>query len=209
MNTRTTSFSLLAILCFALSTAPAQVLFTSGPINGNINAFYIDGAQSISDGFVATMTGTASTLNFGELTLGGAPALVSWALGTSSFGSEIASGRGAITSTFLGTDMFDYGVYNSQINISGSLTAGDTYYLTLNGATDVGGSQFDLWDDNQSPDASCYFERGGLSGGCPTTESESFTISGQGGATPEPGTILLFGSGILGLAGVLRRKLHF
>jgi hypothetical protein len=35
---------------------------------------------------------------------------------------------------------------------------------------------------------------------------ESFTLTG-GGTTPEPSSILLFGSGILGLAGVLRRKL--
>jgi len=33
-----------------------------------------------------------------------------------------------------------------------------------------------------------------------------FTLSG-GGATPEPGTILLFGTGALGLAGLLRRKM--
>jgi PEP-CTERM motif-containing protein len=30
---------------------------------------------------------------------------------------------------------------------------------------------------------------------------------GGGGSTPEPSSIMLFGSGILGLAGVLRRKL--
>ena len=71
--------------------------------------------------------------------------------------------------------------------------------------------------------ASCYFENGAGSGGCPTTESESFTITSSVTTTscwgccgghdginciPEPGTILLFGSGILGLAGVLRRKLN-
>jgi PEP-CTERM motif-containing protein len=39
-----------------------------------------------------------------------------------------------------------------------------------------------------------------------TIPSEAFTI-GCGGSTPEPSSIMLFGSGILGLAGVLRRKL--
>ena len=29
-----------------------------------------------------------------------------------------------------------------------------------------------------------------------------------GTATPEPGTLMLFGSGILGLAGVIRRKIN-
>ena len=48
--------------------------------------------------------------------------------------------------------------------------------------------------------------------------SEAFTLTGttgttrharhrHGGTTPEPSSIMLFGSGILGLAGVLRRKL--
>ena len=66
MNTRTTFFFLLAILCVALSAASAQpTLFTSGPINGNLNAFFIDGpggpwGMSVSDGFVATATGTAA-----------------------------------------------------------------------------------------------------------------------------------------------------
>jgi hypothetical protein len=50
-----------------------------------------------------------------------------------------------------------------------------------------------------------------------TIPSESFTVLGTQsttttsttttGTTPEPSSILLLGSGILGLAGVLRRKL--
>ncbi len=226
MNTRTAFFFLLAILYFAFSTVSAQVLFTSGPINGNLNAFIIDGpggpfGQSISDGFVATATGNPGTLNFGEWTLGGAPTVVSWALGTSSFGSDIANGGGTVTPTSLGTNAFGYGIYNSQIYISGFLMYGDTYYLTLSGANDIGGSQFDAWDDVESPIASCYFQSPSGSGGCPTSESESFTISTRVTTTtstvpcggiqgcPEPSSILLFGSGILAFAGVLRRKLHF
>jgi hypothetical protein len=63
------------------------------------------------------------------------------------------------------------------------------------------------WDENSG--AGCK------SIGCPsqasesavgTIASEAFTIIGTA-ATPEPSSILLFGSGILGLAGVLRRKL--
>ncbi len=220
MKMRIASLSLL-ILCFALATASAQTFINTGPINGNLNAFFIDGpggpfGQSISDGFVSAATGNATTANFGEWTLGGAPTTVQWALGTSSFGGSL-SGPTAVTSTFLGTNGFGYGIYNTQVSISGAMTAGNTYYLTLSGANDAGGSQFDGWDDNESTLASCYFENGSGSGGCPTTESESFTITGSttttsttsttGGTTPEPSSIMLLGSGVLGLAGVLRRKL--
>ncbi len=216
MKLRIAALSLL-ILCFALDTAASVgPLFMSGPINGNLNGFFIDGpggpfGQSISDQFVTTAGGFATNLNFGEWTLGGTPTVVSWALGTSSFGSDIASGDGAATSTFLGTNSFGYGIYDTQISIFGELAAGNTYYLTLSGANDAGGSQFDAWDDNESPNASCYFENPNGSGGCPTTESESFTIIAEGtttgSTTPEPSGILLLGSGVLGLAGILRRRL--
>lgn len=155
---RISARSLLGILCLALAVVPvsANTLYSNGSINGNLNAFFIDGlggpfGQSISDGFVASASGTATSLNFGEWTLGGAPTVVSWAVGTSSFGSQIASGAGAVTSTFLGTNGFGYGIYDTQISISGALTAGDTYYLTLSGANDSGGTQFDAWDDNEGP----------------------------------------------------------
>lgn len=36
----------------------------------------------------------------------------------------------------------------------------------------------------------------------------SATLSGGAGTTPEPGSIVLFGSGLLGLAGMLRRKIR-
>ena len=37
---------------------------------------------------------------------------------------------------------------------------------------------------------------------------ETFWVSGQGNVTtaPEPGTLVMFGSGILGLAGPIRRR---
>jgi len=35
------------------------------------------------------------------------------------------------------------------------------------------------------------------------------TLSGGSGSTPEPGSILLFGTGALGLAGVIRRKINW
>ncbi len=214
MKIRIATLSLL-ILCFALDTAASVgPLFISGPINGNLNGFFIDGpggpfGQSISDQFVTTAGGFATDLNFGEWTLGGTPTVVNWSLGTSSFGNDIASGGGAVTSTFLGTNSFGYGIYDTHINLGATLANHTTYYLTLSGANDVGGSQFDAWDDNESPTASCYFENPNGSGGCPTTESESFTIIAEGTTfpTPEPSSILLLGSGVLGLASVLRRKL--
>jgi hypothetical protein len=223
LKIRVASVAFLTILCLALSAPALADIFNNGPTNGQLNGFFIDGpggpfGQTISDGFVAFNGGNAFTLDFAEwVPTGTTPTSVSWMLGTSSFGSQISSGSmGQVGYTFFGTSGFGYDVYISHVTgLSGALTAGQTYYLTLGGANDSSGSQFDAWDVNEGVGAeggipaTCSFAVGGVpQGDCPSTESESFTISGgTTGTTPEPSSIMLFGSGVLGLAGVLRRKL--
>ena len=206
----------LTILCLALSApAFAGEIYNDGPTDGFTNAFIIDGpggpfGQTISDGFVATNSGIATTLDFGEWVAGGStPTSITWALGTSAFASDISSGSTAqVGFTFFASNGFGFDVYISHVTgLSGVLTAGQTYYLTLGGANDSFGTQFDGWDLNNGP-ASCSFAVGGVPQGDCGAGGESFTINGPGpGTTPEPSSIMLFGSGILGLAGVLRRKL--
>jgi len=204
---------LLTILCLALS-ANAGTLFTSGPILGTLNGFFVDGPnpgpfqQWISDGFVDTTSGMANQVSIGLWTLGGAPTTVSYEIGSTSFGGPGLAAGTSLSNVFLFTNSFGYSIYQTTFNITPTpLTALTPYYLSIGNVNDAGGTQEDAWDVNESPLASCYFMNPSGSGGCPTTESQAFTISGGGGTTPEPSSILLFGSGILGLAGVLRRKL--
>ena len=58
------------------------------------------------------------------------------------------------------------------------------------------------WDENSGPSTAYENTLGSI-------PSEAFTLTGApgGGTTPEPSSVMLFGSGVLGLAGVLRRKL--
>jgi hypothetical protein len=74
-----------------------------------------------------------------------------------------------------------------------------------NACTTISGCTFQgiqvYWDQNSGPSSAYENTLGSI-------PSESFTLDGiTGGSTPEPSSIMLFGSGILGLAGVLRRKL--
>jgi hypothetical protein len=209
------SLSLLTALALS-APAFADTLYSNGPTNGTINAFIIDGpggtdGQTVSDGFVASASGDVSTLSFGEWVYTGlTPTSVSWALGTSAFGSDISGGSTVqVGYTYLFSNAFGFDIYEATVTgLSGSLTAGSTYYLTLNGANDSGGTQFDGWDDNEGP-AQCNFENYDASGGCPASESEAFTLSSSSTSpTPEPSSLLLLGSGILGMAGVVRRKLN-
>jgi hypothetical protein len=209
----------ISLICLALS-APAFagiVIYTDGPTNGASNAFFIDGpgagpwTQTISDGFLPTNSGTATSLDFGEwVPSGTTPTTVSWALGTSAFASDISSGSTLqVGYIFFGSSGFGYDVYTSHVDgLSGFLTAGATYYLTLGGANDSTGSQNDAWDINSGL-ATCSFAQNGIPvGDCGLgqgVEGETFTIN-SGGTVPEPSSIMLFGSGLLALAGVLRRK---
>ena len=210
----------LTILCLALSTfAFAGTVYDDGAINGNVNAFIIDGpggsfGQTISDGFFATGGTSAGpiTIDFGEwVAFGSTPSTINWALGSlGAFSSDIGSGSGVASFNLLIPDNpFGFAVYDTKINGTAlaAMSVGTQYWLTLGGASDSSGGTFDGWDLNGGP-ASCEFAVGGVDqGSCGAPPiGEAFTITG-GTVTPEPSSILLLGSGILGLAGVLRRKL--
>jgi hypothetical protein len=227
---RTTSFFLLTILCLAL-TASAQVIYNDGRIDGNDNAFFVTGpnlpsflgtAQDISNGFVAANSGAGVPLGlaWGEWSVG-TPTTSNWSIGTSAFGNDIASGGGGLA-FFVETNPFGYGVWDVLVPIGVTgFVAGNTYWLTISNATDAANDGTQAWDipnGGLGGPATCNFRQSGTNFGDCGLGGESFTIASCGcfcgvpgpdcGPTPEPSSILLFGSGILGIAGILRRKLN-
>jgi hypothetical protein len=218
------TLSLLTILCLALGTTAfaGTTIFGEGPVLGGDNALFIDGnggpfSQSISDGFVAAAGGGGGEVYFGEWVLAGdTPTGVTWAIGNNNFSGTLTAAAGFGTTLYCssggsGCDGYGYDVYISHFSISGtSFTAGDTYWLTLTNATDSQGTDFNGWDLTAPGPATCDVEHGAIvpgGGAACGFQGESFTITNGGVTTPEPSSILLLGSGILGLAGVLRRKL--
>jgi len=129
------------------------------------------------------------------------------------YGSGTASGY-YLSDYFISTNSYGYDI--DLITVTGlnvSLRAG-TYWLNLQNAVSAQGNPV-YWDENSG--VGCG-GNDGKGSGCPSEASESavgtipgeaFTISGscEYNCTPEPSSIMLFGSGILGVAGVLRRKL--
>jgi hypothetical protein len=224
----------LTILCFAMAAyAGTTTFYNDGGIDGNDNAFFISGPnnpnpvgsiQDISNGFISAASGAPNTLMFGEWVLSGStPTSVGYELGSTAFGTDLNTGGigGLITqttgtggnTTLLETNGFGYGVWETTASISSlAMTSGNEYWLSLSNATDSGGTNSGAWDipnTGLGGPATCNFRQSGTNFGNCGLGGESFTLTGTGGGTtPEPSSIMLFGSGILGLAGVLRRKLN-
>ncbi len=197
--------------------------------NGTSNAYFID-VYAVSDSFVVSPNAEIDGFDIAEWVPAGAtPLNFDWAIGTTSFGSDIAAGVATIggggnaSATLLCTNgsafhggvcagNLGYDVYQVDVGGLGGLPGGADW-LTLTGATDNFGGR-DAWDINSGPSLAYHNSLGAV---C----SESFSITGTGTpaggggpsscgggpSTPEPNSMMLFGSGILGLAGILRRRL--
>jgi PEP-CTERM motif len=212
----------LAILCLALAVVPAwaqQDLYDNGPINGTVDAWTINYGYVIGDSFVLSANATVGGFNFGVWeSPGDVLTSVDWSItsqpvGGTVYGSGTASGKN-LTDQFLSVNQYGYAI--DQITVTGlnvPLSSGKTYWLNLQNAVVPSGNPV-YWDENSG--IGCKGDDG-MGGGCPSTASsggvgsdpaESFDINGTGGgSTPEPDSFILLASGILGLAGVLRRKL--
>jgi hypothetical protein len=214
----------LTILCLAL-TASAGTIFSEGPIDGRDNAFFITGPdfpniagtfQDISNGFVAAASGAPTTLEFSEwIASGFTPSSISYALCFEPFGTQLGFGtvaQNSSNSRFLFSNSFGYDIYDVTIPVtSGVMTAGNTYWVSLSNATDPRNSGTEAWDipnGGLGGPATCNFRQSGTNYGDCGLGGESFTLTTGPSTTPEPSSILLLGSGILGLAGALRRKLN-
>ena len=213
MKLRIVSLSLLALCLVALPAVAQQIIYSNGPINGTTDAWTINSGFVVSDTFNVTAPPNvdAEEVKFGA-----------WVFP----GDVLQSVYVSITSSeFGGTSYFDQVVNFTQSGCSGNqygfnvctetgtftsvnLAVG-TYWLNLANAVVNTGDPI-YWDENSGPSSASENSVG-------TIPSESFTILGNsstsstttssGGTVPEPSSIMLLGSGILGLAGVLRRKL--
>ena len=202
---RTASFSLLAILCLLLSVAPAMAntVYDNGPYNGTNDAWTIDFGFTVSDSFTLT-SGPVSEFHFVYWDASSSDVLTTadLQLGTTSFGGSATTV--AFTSTFLTSNQYGYNVYQADATGLSIPWAGGAGYATLGNACSTSGCSVSnpiYWDENSGPSTAYENTLGSI-------PSEAFTISTTAPpSTPEPSSIMLFGSGILGLAGVLRRKL--
>jgi PEP-CTERM motif-containing protein len=197
----------LTILCLALAAVPAFAQsYDNGPINGTVDAWTINFGYVVSDTF-AWSGGNLNSVSIGVWEFpGDVMQTVDFSITATENGTGVGGTRN-VSDIYISTNQYGYDVDTISFNTGGVPLSAGTYWLNLANATVPSGDPV-YWDENSG--AGCQ------SSGCPSSASESsvgtiaseaFTVTGSSPTTPEPSSIMLLGSGILGLAGLLRRKL--
>src|SRR5664279_701477 len=211
MKLRLASLTLLASVLIA-APAMAGTLYSNGPINGTVDAWNICcGMYTVADSF--TLTGSSTVTGFDGgfwVAVGDSPIATDWVIASNNpdflGGTVVANGTGSFSNSLFCSGCFggSADIYTSTISgLNVSLGAGTYYLELLNGTTAVGGLSNLYWDENSGP--STAYEYPFFMAGI---NSQAFNIYGtSSGSTPEPGTLMLLGSGVAGLAGMLRRKI--
>ena len=201
---------LTCCLMLAVSPAMADTLYSNGAYNGTTDAWTINFGFSVSDSFTVPDQSSIEDLHlvYWDASTSDLLTTVDMQIGTTSFGGSIQT-LGGVTNTFLGINQYGYALYQADYTFSNIPWSG-AGYVTLSNACSTSGCSISnpiYWDENSGPSTAYENTLGSV-------PSEAFTLTGthQGTSpppgTPEPGTIMLFGSAVVGLAGAIRRKLN-
>src|SRR5689334_10724965 len=179
----------------------ADTVYDNGPINGTTDAWTINFGFIVSDTFTtsgATVNGLAfgAWLFPGDVLQSAEVSITDAEFGGNTFLDEVVN----FTQSGCVGNQYGFNVCTETGTFTDTNLAAGSYWLNLQNATVNTGDPV-YWDENSGPSQASENSVG-------TIPSEAFTLTGGPANTvPEPGSILLFGSGVLGLAGVLRRKL--
>ncbi len=197
--------ALLLVICIIVAVpAVADTLYTNGPINGTTDAWTINFGFVVSDTFTVSANSNVQGVAFGAwLFPGDVLQTAEVVISSAEFGGTIYTDQTiSFTQSGCTSNQYGYNVCTETGTLADTNLAAGTYWLNLENAVVNTGDPV-YWDENSGPSQASENSVG-------TIPSEAFTILGPcctaPPSTPEPSSIMLLGSGLFGLAGVLRRK---
>jgi len=205
-------FGVVTTLSLILAAVPvmADTLYSNGPIDDDTDAWSINFGFEVSDTFTLASNANVNGFKFnawvfpGDVLNSVQLSITSTEFGGTTYFDQVV----AFTQSNCSVNAYGFNVCVETASFSGPNLSAGTYWVNLQNAIVNDGDPV-YWDENSG--------EGCNSPGCPslasensvgTIPSESFTVLGNtgGGSVPEPGTILLVSSGLLGLGGLVKRS---
>jgi len=202
MKPRIALLPLLTVFCLTLAGVPAMAgtIFNNGAPNSSSTKLSVAGKAVLSNTFTCSgVSCTPSSLTFyGTAPTFGPGATLSWSITSGEdFGVNSGSGMSVlpITGPCNGLGQCLY----SDVPFTTLALGAGTYWLNVT----AGPPGLDWWSSGSAINRASWVSASGIS--LDPAPGSAFAINGT--VTPEPRSILMLGSGVLGLVGVLRRKL--
>jgi hypothetical protein len=218
-GTKMKKSAILSVLILGLVGALAATPAFAGPVvlydnttaqSDTYDAWTIYSGLSVSDSFALSQASTITGATFDIwLFSGDSLSSVDWSIGTTEFDTSLGSATASTTSSGqVATGLGSYPIYGESISIPDLSLGAGTYWFTLQNAV-TAESESAYWDMSNGPSIAYENTLGNVNGwdGNSGSNSETFQILGSTGpVVPEPSSFLLLGSGLAGLAGLLKRK---